>query len=170
MALLPLAPIAEVLSQASIWRRAPHGRRGDESLAHSEGMRRFPKPWRWAALGLGLFLLAGCSSGGSGTYLYAISGTVSGAVTQGVLMTLSGAQSGTTTTGTGGVYAFTGLPNGSYTVTPSLSGYSFSPTSLSVNVNGSNVPGQNFTATAGGSSPDGGLVWDQGNWDQANWQ
>ena len=79
---------------------------------------------------------------------YSISGTVSGAVASGVTMTLSGAAGATTTTGTGGTYSFTGLANGSYTVTPSKSGYVFSPTNTSVPISGADVTGQNFTAAA----------------------
>ena len=45
--------------------------------------------------------------------------------------------------------AFTGLADGTYTLTPSRTGYTFSPTSQSVTVNGANVTsGVNFTATA----------------------
>ncbi len=84
----------------------------------------------------------------TGTATYSLSGTVSGAVTSGVTITLSGAASKTTTTGTGGTYTFTGLANGSYTVTPSLAGYTFSPASTSVTINGANQSGVNFTATA----------------------
>jgi len=36
------------------------------------------------------------------------------------------------------------VPNGTYTLTPSLSGYSFSPANLSVTVNGANLTGKNF--------------------------
>jgi hypothetical protein len=49
-------------------------------------------------------------------------------------MTLSGSQSGTTTTDAQGIYAFTNLPaGGNYTVTPSLSGSVFNPSSRSFN-------------------------------------
>ncbi|HEY6874311.1 MAG TPA: carboxypeptidase regulatory-like domain-containing protein [Geobacteraceae bacterium] len=78
---------------------------------------------------------------------YSISGTVtktSGAPLAGVTMTLSGAGSGTATTGTNGSYSFAGLANGTYTVTPSAAGYRFSPTSKSVTVSGANVAGVNF--------------------------
>jgi len=78
---------------------------------------------------------------------YSISGTVSGAVTSGVTMNLTGAKTASTTTGTGGSYTFSGLANGSYTVTPSLSGYTFSPTSTPVTVSGANQTGINFTST-----------------------
>ncbi len=64
------------------------------------------------------------------TVTYSISGTVSGAIAAGVTMNLTGAATATTTTATGGTYTFAGLANGSYTVTPSLSGYTFSPASI----------------------------------------
>ena len=63
---------------------------------------------------------------------WAISGTVTGAVQQGVTMTLSGTSSATTTTDGSGNYSFSDLSNGNYTVTPTLAGYTFSPTSKPV--------------------------------------
>lgn len=77
-----------------------------------------------------------------------ISGAVSGAATDGVLVTLSGATSRSTTTGGGGLYTFTGLADGTYTVTPTLAGYSFTPASRQLTVNGSDATGVSFTATA----------------------
>jgi len=44
-------------------------------------------------------------------------------------------------------YSITGLANGTYTVTPTKSGCTFSPLSLSVTVSGANVTGKNFTAS-----------------------
>jgi len=78
---------------------------------------------------------------------YSISGTVSGAVTSGVTMNLTGAKTASTTTGTGGTYTFSGLANGSYTVTPSLSGYTFSPASTAVTISNANQTNINFTST-----------------------
>ena len=46
-----------------------------------------------------------------------------------------------TTTNSSGAYTLASLANGNYTLTPSLSGYSFSPTSRSVSVSGANVSG-----------------------------
>src|SRR4030042_2482695 len=63
----------------------------------------------------------------------------------GVTMTLSGAASATTTTDASGNYTFTGLVNGTYTGTPSKTGYTFTPTNSSVTINGASVTGQNFT-------------------------
>jgi len=47
-------------------------------------------------------------------------------------------------------YTINGVANGTYTVTPSKSGCTFSPASLSVTVSSANVTGQNFTATCSG--------------------
>jgi uncharacterized repeat protein (TIGR01451 family) len=52
----------------------------------------------------------------------------------GVTVTLSGSQSGTTQTDANGNYSFAGLAaGGNYTVTPSLAGYTFAPTSATFN-------------------------------------
>ncbi|RRR73443.1 MAG: hypothetical protein EI684_08725 [Candidatus Viridilinea halotolerans] len=52
----------------------------------------------------------------------------------------------TTTSDSNGNYTLSGLPAGSYTLTPTRSGYTFSPTSRNVTVSG-NLTGQDFTAT-----------------------
>jgi hypothetical protein len=82
---------------------------------------------------------------------YSISGNVTkvtGGVLQGVTITLSGtANKPPTTTDSSGNYSFTGLVDGSYTVTPSLADYAFTPVSTAVNVAGANETGKNFTAT-----------------------
>ena len=51
-----------------------------------------------------------------------------------------------TTTNSSGNYTFAGLGNGTYTVTPSNSGYSFIPANQSVTINAANKTGANFTA------------------------
>ncbi len=80
--------------------------------------------------------------------------TISGQVTDsnnnalnGVTMTLSGSQSGTTTTNAGGQYSFSVTAGGNYTVTPSQSGYIFSPSSQTFN-NLSGNQTANFNVTA----------------------
>ena len=82
---------------------------------------------------------------------YTLSGTVTaagtGAVLQNVLITLSGAGSATTLTNASGGYSFSGLTDGSYTVTPAPAGYTFSPASTTVPISGASVVSANFTAT-----------------------
>ena len=77
---------------------------------------------------------------------YSISGTVTGAT--GATLTLSGANTGAVNAGTGGAYTLAGLAPGSYTVAPSLSGYTFSPASVPVTLTNANSTANNFTATA----------------------
>lgn len=80
---------------------------------------------------------------------YSISGTVSGAIKAGVTITVTGAASpAPVTTDSNGNYSVTGLADGNYTVTPSLTGYTFSPSSTAVTVSGANATGKNFTSTA----------------------
>jgi len=62
-------------------------------------------------------------------------------------MTLGGVSTATTTTDSGGFYTFTGLDNGIYTITPTRTGYTFSPTSSAQTVSGANISGVHFTAT-----------------------
>ena len=79
----------------------------------------------------------------------AATGSIAGNITPataGMTVNLSGPANGATTTDGSGNYGFNGLPNGTYTVTPSASGYSFAPPSQSVPVSGSAVTGINFTA------------------------
>ena len=79
---------------------------------------------------------------------YNISGTISPAAGgNGAAVTLSGAASATTTADSSGSYTFTGLANGTYAVTPSHTGYTFSPTSQAATISGANVTGINFTDT-----------------------
>jgi len=82
---------------------------------------------------------------------YAISGAVTNSAGTGIAgVTVSNGSASATTSSTG-AYTLPGLANGTYTLTPSLSGYTFSPVSQSVTVNGANVTGRNFTGTAVGS-------------------
>ncbi|MDD5343973.1 MAG: carboxypeptidase-like regulatory domain-containing protein, partial [Smithella sp.] len=83
-----------------------------------------------------------------GTPLYSISGAVTGDVKYQVLITLSGAGSATTWTDANGNYTLPNLVAGSYTVTPSLAGYTFALVSAAANISGSNVTVPNFVSTA----------------------
>jgi hypothetical protein len=70
------------------------------------------------------------------TEMFVISGRVTDTNNigfNGVTVTLSGSKSATTTTDAGGNYSFEVIPNGNYTVTPTRSGFIFSPTSTTHN-------------------------------------
>ncbi|HEY5580364.1 MAG TPA: carboxypeptidase regulatory-like domain-containing protein [Rhodoferax sp.] len=93
--------------------------------------------------------LAACGGGGGSSTpaaTYSISGTVTGAAN--VTLALSGASTATATTDASGNYSFAGLANGSYTVTPTKTGFAFNPTSTAVSVSGANVTEKNSVATA----------------------
>ena len=66
-----------------------------------------------------------------------LSGNIAGGA--GVTVTLSGAGSGSTTADASGNYSFSAVTNGTYTVTPSRTGYSFTPASQSVVISGASV-------------------------------
>jgi hypothetical protein len=85
--------------------------------------------------------------------------TVSGSVTPATLgagasvrLSQSATTVATTTVTTSGTYSFAGVANGSYTVTPSKTGVTFSPTSRGVTVNGASATVAAFSATGPGSS------------------
>ena len=74
-----------------------------------------------------------------------LSGTLSPSnTTSGAAITLSGAASATTTADANGNYSFTGLTNGTYTVTPGKTGFVFSPVNQQVVISGLNKIGVNF--------------------------
>ena len=79
--------------------------------------------------------------------LWSISGTISPALGgANALVSLSGAATATTNAEGNGNWAFTNLPNGSYNVTPSSSGYAYVPSTQSVVLSGANETGVNFSA------------------------
>jgi hypothetical protein len=82
---------------------------------------------------------------------FSISGNVStnGA---GATVALSGVGTASTTADSSGNYSFTALANGTYTVTPTKSGFTFNPASQTATVNNANISALNFTATASGST------------------
>ncbi|HEX8130160.1 MAG TPA: carboxypeptidase regulatory-like domain-containing protein [Pyrinomonadaceae bacterium] len=86
---------------------------------------------------------------------HGISGRVienTGYTLRGVTVTLSGSQTGTATTDPSGYFSFNLPAGGTYTVTPSLSGYTFSPASLTYSNLTGNVSGS-FTATSTNQLP-----------------
>jgi hypothetical protein len=81
---------------------------------------------------------------------WAISGS---AGTAGATVSYSGPSSGSVIADGSGNYIIDGLANGTYTITPSLTGYIFSPTNSSQTISDGNITGVNFTAAqAGGGS------------------
>jgi hypothetical protein len=105
----------------------------------------------------------------SGTWWFGVNGFAAGNFTITATVTMpvatfsisgsAGTSGATVTAGSQGAtsdasnnYVISGLANGIYTVTPSKSGCTFSPATLSVTVAGANVTGNNFTATCGGGS------------------
>ena len=150
-------------------------------------MRNFVDSFRWTravrpaaildyglqlffAVGAFLFLLSGCGSvskssstttSPSSPGTYSISGTITPASAgSGSTLALSGTATSSTAVNSSGNYSFTGLANGTYVVTPSASGYSFSPTVQTVTINGANATGVNFTASQSSSSSYSvGLNW-----------
>jgi len=80
---------------------------------------------------------------------YLISGTITAGTNSlaGATVTLSGNNSNSVTTDANGKYNFAGIQNGSYTIIPSMNGYSFNPINSSVTINNADVVGNNFTGT-----------------------
>jgi parallel beta-helix repeat protein len=79
---------------------------------------------------------------------FSLSGTISPpAAGGGATVTVSGAQNAETTADNQGNYTFSGLGGGSYTVTPTKSGYNFTPASQNTTITTSSVTGMNFTGS-----------------------
>ena len=118
---------------------------------------------RW--ISLGILTLSACSSGsGEGKKTHSVSGMVSGAIADGVSVTLNGAGgTRTATTSAGGSFAFADVANGSYTLTPLRDGYAFTPPSISVTVSDSDVNNNNFTAVSVLHSISGSISGDVGD-------
>ncbi len=91
--------------------------------------------------------------------LSSVSGTITDPSTgdgiPGVLLSLTGADSNSVLTGNDGTYSFTNIQNGSYTMTPFKSGFTFTPQNRTVIVNNANITGQDFAGIPEGSSLDG---------------
>lgn len=88
--------------------------------------------------------------------IYSISGIVTGASS--VTMTLSGASTATTQTDSGGSYTFTNLDFGDYVVTPTKTGYTFTPANHPVTIEGLDHTGINFTANVAATHKISGTI------------
>src|SRR5262250_2763320 len=76
---------------------------------------------------IGLLVVLGCRGSNPSAFTHSISGAVSGAIADGVVIALGGTMIDTTTTAADGLYSFSGLATGTYSLTPSKAGYTFSP-------------------------------------------
>ena len=90
--------------------------------------------------------ILGSRKGPPPTSTYTISGTITGTVVEGVTITLSGDADDSTLTAVDGTYSFTGLVDGSYTVTPTLAGYEFTPADAAVAISGADDTGNDFVS------------------------
>jgi hypothetical protein len=117
---------------------------------------------RTLAVAAAVSLLTACGGGGGGgggggptPVTYTLSGTITNSTASagiaGVRVDLTGARTSSTTTDATGSYHFASLPNGSYVVTPTLSGMAFQPASQAVTISNANAAGINFVALAGGA-------------------
>ena len=79
-----------------------------------------------------------------GNFGYSLGGNVG---VGGATVNYTGAATGSVTADANGNYILPTLPAGSYTITPSLTGYTFSPTDSAQVVSTANITGVNFTAT-----------------------
>jgi hypothetical protein len=80
---------------------------------------------------------------------FSLSGTISPASAgSGAAVVLTGPVGATATANSSGGYSFPGLANGTYSVTPSKSGFTFTPGTQTATVNSANLTGVNFTGVA----------------------
>jgi hypothetical protein len=86
---------------------------------------------------------------------YSISGSAGAAS---ATIAIAGVSAAQTTASSTGAYSFFSLLAGSYIITPSLAGYTFSPASQSITITNANVSGVNFIATP----PYVNLTWGAG--------
>ncbi|MCU1224398.1 MAG: hypothetical protein JWQ42_2491 [Edaphobacter sp.] len=80
------------------------------------------------------------------TTTYTLGGVISGPGAAGATVTVSGPANKTATTDASGSYSISGLPSGTYTVTPTKAGYAFNPASQTVTISGSHRQNINFTS------------------------
>lgn len=79
---------------------------------------------------------------------HSISGTISGAGGPGATVSYTGPSSGNVTADGSGNFEIDGLGDGDYVVTPTNTGFSFTPSSQNVTVSGADVTGVDFTSAA----------------------
>jgi len=80
---------------------------------------------------------------------YSITGTIAGTGGASAAVSLRGASTATTTSDASGNFAFNGLANGSYVVTPNASGFTYSPVSQSATITNGHALGLGFSSATG---------------------
>jgi Carboxypeptidase regulatory-like domain len=107
-------------------------------------------------------MLAGCGGGGGGggpAPTYSLSGSVasafSGTAVANVAISITGTASANTTTNAMGQYSVNGLAPGTYTITATLTGAAFAPSTLPVTISNAAATGENFLAIRGGQIASG---------------
>jgi inhibitor of cysteine peptidase len=95
---------------------------------------------------------------------FTISGkvTLNGTALANVSLTLAGAGNGATKTDASGNYSFTGVRIGSYSITPSITGYLFAPAFRLVSISTADATAQDFAAVLSGSV-NGGTTFPDGS-------
>ena len=121
---------------------------------------------RVATLFLGVLIFFGFSISSFAQSGSRFGATLSGAISPasngaGATVSLSGPTTASTTADSNGNFKFSRLASGSYTVTPSKSGYTFTPGSLTISFTGSSVSGLSFTASPSVTSSTQSLLTSQ---------
>ncbi|MGB2952098.1 MAG: carboxypeptidase-like regulatory domain-containing protein, partial [Gaiellaceae bacterium] len=120
------------------------------------GKRLLRRRRRWSltlAGALALMALTGAFPGGAGAAVFTVSGHIASGVSDlpGVSVSLTDTTTPgtvTSTTDSFGNYSFSGVNGGDdYTITPSLTNYTFSPSSISITFLAADSPGNDFSAS-----------------------
>lgn len=120
---------------------------------HRKKRKRIFARFLFCLLSVMMLITAGCTTEEDDT-TYTISGAVSidgtGDVLANATISLTGAANSSATTDSDGNFSFSSAANGTYTLIPSFSGYTFDPVSTVVVVSGANITDINFVATSTG--------------------
>jgi hypothetical protein len=122
--------------------------RGTYTITPSMGWYKFTPPCKAITINSADVSGINFTFTGANGVAHNISGfiTVGGEAKQGVIVTLSGPDSATAASDGSGYYSFPGLETGRYTLTPSITEYTFTPTSQTVTINERDAGAINFSA------------------------
>ena len=126
---------------------------GDEGceVYNRSGVER----WDWSFDKVGFRVVSGVGGGPAPT-THSLGGSIleNGSGLAGVAVRITGSGVDTTlTTGSNGGYSLSGLADGTYTVMPSLSNYTFTPASVEVAISGADAEVQEIEAASSGPGP-----------------